>query len=117
MNAYEKIINTMRKEGNRTEPKTLRFGTMTSYNTCKMGEIELEADDLMISADLVDNYENNRIKNGDTVTLHGSGEYLKNGDEVVIKKTKTEHYLKKDDEVVLQQIEWQLYFISSSMAS
>lgn len=58
MNAYEKMIMTMRNESKRSNnPKQIYLGTMTSADSCKVGSNELEADELMIVAESVGKLE------------------------------------------------------------
>lgn len=53
MDAYEKIINMIRKEGERNKQKQLYIADMTSSDTCILNGLSLDADDFYISASLV----------------------------------------------------------------
>ena len=65
MNPYEKIINTMRKEARRIERTSdIRMCEMTSGTTCEMDGVELDAEDLIINADL-----KGKLKQGDKVLM------------------------------------------------
>ena len=62
MNPYEKIINTMRKEAGRIERTSdIRMCEMTSG---EIDGIELDADDLVVNADL-----KGKLKRGDKVLM------------------------------------------------
>lgn len=64
MNAYEKMIMTMRNESKRTNtPKQIYLGTMTSADSCMVGENELEADELMI----IDTLDGELAKDDDVI--------------------------------------------------
>ena len=63
MDAYEKLISVMRKEGRRNLViYPLRQATMTSGTTCTVGEQELDDDDLVKA-------ENLELENGDNVLI------------------------------------------------
>ena len=62
MDAYEKIINTMRSEGNRDPSPVPKLATMTSSCTCKLGTLDLDADDLLFCV--------NNLEAGDKVVVH-----------------------------------------------
>ena len=47
MDAYEKIIKTMREEGNRDPQPVPKLATMTGERTCKLGTLDLVEDDLL----------------------------------------------------------------------
>lgn len=65
MNPYEKIINTMRKEAGRIKRTSdIRMCEMTSGTTCEIDGIELDAEDLIINADL-----KGKLKQGDKVLM------------------------------------------------
>ena len=52
MNAYEKIIKTIRAESSRGSKKEIKLGTMKSATKCMMGQIELDDEDLLINETL-----------------------------------------------------------------
>lgn len=64
MNPYEKIINTMRKEAGRIE--NIRYPDVRNdiRTTCEIDGIELDADDLVVNADL-----KGKLKQGDKVLM------------------------------------------------
>lgn len=65
MDAYEKMIKVMRTEGNRSSTSyPLRLGTMTGKDSCSVGELELDAEDLMIASHLAGD-----LGKGDTVLV------------------------------------------------
>ena len=71
MNAYEKIIKTMRAEGNKNPAPVLQLATMTSERSCKLGTMELDADDLLfcVYAEAGDRVVIYRISNDKYVVL------------------------------------------------
>lgn len=62
MDAYEKIIKTMRDEGNRNPAPVLQLATMTGSRSCKLGTMELDADDLLSCV--------GNLKAGDRVVIY-----------------------------------------------
>lgn len=94
MNGYERIINMMREQGAVKNPASLQLGEMTSATTCKIGDLKLEADDLLIAEHLTDyeieidiesegNSKNTKIK------VHGAP---KKGDLVLVYRLSDEQY-------------------------
>lgn len=53
MDAYEKIVNVIRKESERNKQTQLYIADMTSSDTCVLNGLNLDADDFHISASLV----------------------------------------------------------------
>ena len=53
MDAYENIINMVRKESERNKQTQLYIADMTSSDTCVLNGLNLDADDFYISASLV----------------------------------------------------------------
>lgn len=65
MDAYEKLIKTIRNEGNRSRDLyPIKLATMTAAKTCTIGTLELDEDDLLVSEHLV-----GKLKKGDSVIL------------------------------------------------
>lgn len=65
MNAYEKLIMTMRSEGNRSSnPYPIKLGTMTSNDACVVGSMDLDSDDLMVAEHL-----DGKLEEGDEVLV------------------------------------------------
>lgn len=62
MNGYEKIIKTMREQSE--SAPSMKVGTMLSENTCVMGQITLDEDDLLVSSHLKE-----KLKKNDDVLL------------------------------------------------
>ena len=98
MNAYEKIIKTMRSEAGRTKQGfALKIAEMTSPNSCKIGQIELDKDDIYVSEHLT-----KRVLNKLDFNIESSG-----GTSHVHKwSDKSEYFspLKKGDIVLVAQI-------------
>lgn len=54
MNGYERIITMMREQGAVNNPASLQLGEMTSAKACKIGDLKLDADDLLFARHLTD---------------------------------------------------------------
>lgn len=100
MNGYEQIINLMRKQGAVKNPASLQLAEMTSATTCKIGDLKLEADDLLIAEHLTD-YEieidiesdleaQTTTASQHAIRVHGA---LKKGDLVLIQRMSDEQYV------------------------
>ena len=68
MNGYERIINMMREQGAVKNPASLQLGEMTSATSCKVGDLKLDADDLLIPEHLTDYEIKIDIENKGTLT-------------------------------------------------
>lgn len=62
MDAYEKIIKTMREEGRRNPSPVPQLATMTGARTCKLGTLDLDEDDLLFCV--------NNLEAGDRVVVY-----------------------------------------------
>lgn len=62
MDAYEKIIKTMREEGNRNPSPVPKLATMTGSRSCKLGTMELTEEDLLFCV--------SNLKAGDRVVVY-----------------------------------------------
>lgn len=98
MNGYEQIINLMRQQGAVKNPASLQLAEMTSATTCKIGDLKLEADDLLIAEHLTD-YEieiesdleaPTTTASQHTIKVHAA---LKKGDLVLIQRMSDEQYI------------------------
>lgn len=100
MNGYERIINMMREQGAVKNPASLQLGEMTSATSCKVGDLKLDADDLLIPEHLTDYEIKIDIENKGTLTaptttkntkikVHGA---LKKGDIVLVYRLSDEQY-------------------------
>lgn len=70
MNAYEKLIKTMRSEADRkNDPYPLKIATMTASDSCMLGSLELDSDDLLIASHL-------SLSEGDQVVISQISEEL-----------------------------------------
>ena len=99
MNGYEKIINTIRSEARKNGKHTisLKIGVMTSRKSCKIGQIELDKDDIYVSEHLT-----KKVLNKLDFQIESSG-----GTSHTHKWTdKSEYFspLKKGDVVLIAQI-------------
>ena len=57
MDAYEKLVNTIRKESERSKQKQLYIAEMTGPGTCVLNGLALDADDFLVSDFLTGNLE------------------------------------------------------------
>lgn len=64
MNSYEKLVNLMRKEASNQIPNTIKKAEMTSTDTCIVGELKLDRDDLIFLEHVKD------LSEGDTVIVY-----------------------------------------------
>lgn len=95
MNGYERIIILMREQGAVKNPASLQLAEMTSATTCKIEDLKLEADDLLIAEHLTD-YEIEIESEDDLevpnmkIKVHGA---LKKGDLVLVQRMSDEQYI------------------------
>lgn len=95
-----RLLKIMREQGKKDNPETLVIGTMTSSNSCTIGELELDAEDLLVAECLVTGYHkavnnsNPSLKNSNTFV-----EPLKKGDTVVLMKLE-----EQDTYVILSKV-------------
>ena len=115
MNPYEQMINTMREEGAKRNPPKLQIGEMVSATTCKVGDIELEADDYLIAEHLTDyeikiDIESHEKINASTNTVSSHSHKLT---DLKTTKSKLKVYgaLKKGDIVLVQRMSDEQYVI------
>lgn len=94
MNAYERILNTMRSEGAKDNTAPIQIGVMTGVDSCKIGKIDLTRDDLLIAEHLMTGYHyavsgaDPPRKDKDTFV-----EPLKSGDQVAAYRISEELYI------------------------
>lgn len=84
MNGYEKIIKMMQQKG--SSPSVVYLATMETNTTCKVNELYLEGDDLLIAEHLKTGYYK---QHGDTMELV---EPIKANDTVLVIKLNEEQY-------------------------
>lgn len=84
MNAYEEILNIMRKEGSKGNPAPIQIGIMDSPTECHIGELRLYEGDLLIAEHLKTGY----LK--DAATFIGG---LQKGDKVATYRVSDEIYI------------------------
>lgn len=56
MNAYEEILNVMRKEGGKDNTAPIQIGIMDSATSCSIGKLKLSGSDLLIAEHLTTGY-------------------------------------------------------------
>lgn len=99
MNGYEKLIKAMRAEG--TKGKTIyqpRIGIMSSEKVCKVGDLDLDEDDLLISS-----HFKNQCKN--KVNSNCSSQYGTPSSELKCNCNDCDTMrLKKNDKVLIMQV-------------
>lgn len=94
MNAYERILSTMRSEGAKDNTAPIQIGVMTGTETCRIGGNNLERDDLLIAEHLLTGYHyavsgtDPPKKDKDTFV-----EPLKEGDQVAAYRVNDEIYI------------------------
>lgn len=103
MNGYERIIKMMREQGAVNNPASLQLGEMTSSKTCKVGDLKLDADDLLMAQHLTD-YE---IKIDIESELEASTTTVSQKDM----KIKVQGALEKGDLVLVQRMSDEQYVI------
>ena len=91
MDAYEKLINIMRNQGAIKNPIGLQLAEMTGARSCDIGELHLEAEDLLISQHLTD-YEIEIELSGNKRNAKIYG-HLKKGDVVLVQRMSDEKYV------------------------
>ena len=52
MNGYEQILTLMRQQGGKSNPSVPVLAEMTSATTCAVGDLILDADDLLVAEHL-----------------------------------------------------------------
>lgn len=82
-----RLLSIMREQGKKDNPETLVLGTMTSSNSCTVGELPLDSDDLLIAEHLTTGYH--KAVNSNNPSLKNDSTFvnpLKKGDQVVLMK-------------------------------
>ena len=92
MNGYERIIKMMREQGAVNNPASLQLGEMTSAKTCKIGDLKLDADDLLIAQHLTDYEIKIDIESKENTKIKVRGA-LKKGDLVLVQRMSDEQYV------------------------
>lgn len=101
MTGYEKLIKMMRSQGAVYNSPGLRIGVMTSGNTCKIGNLDLDADDLYIAEHLLYKQcykvdERVTVSNTHAVSYEDRSKYLeplKSGDMVLAYQINDDKYV------------------------
>ncbi len=63
MNPYIEILKHMQDQGAKYNPPSIQLGEMINSNTCKIGDLQIDKDNLLIADDLLN------IKAGDIVAV------------------------------------------------
>lgn len=82
-----RLLDIMREQGKKDNPETLVIGTMTSANTCTVGDLSLDAEDLLAAEHLTTGYH--KAVNNNNPSLKNDNTFvkpLKKGDTVVLMK-------------------------------
>lgn len=115
MNGYERIIKMMREQGAVNNPASLQLGEMISAKTCKVGDLKLDADDLLIAQHLTDyeikiDIESEGELETPTTTVSQHAHAIKS---ITSKNTKIKvrGALKKGDLVLVQRMSDEQYVI------
>lgn len=94
MNAYEEILSVMRNEGKKDNTAPIQIGEMTGPESCRVGDLPLSGDDLLIAEHLKTGYhyavcgDNPSKKDNDTFIGP-----LKSGDQVAVYRVNEERYI------------------------
>lgn len=93
MSAYSEMVNLMRVQGAAENPEDVSLAEMTGPNSCRMGDFELQKDDLYIAEHLLKTVA---IKVSVNDAHQDKSTYiqpLKAGDLVVVKKINETAYV------------------------
>jgi hypothetical protein len=119
MNGYERIINMMREQGAVKNPASLQLGEMTSATSCKVGDLKLDADDLLIPEHLTDYEIKIDIENKGTLTAPTTtnAQHKHDVENLTTKNTKIKVHgaLKKGDIVLVYRLSDEQYAIIDKM--
>lgn len=115
MDAYEKIIKIMRNQGAVKNPVSLQLAEMTDATSCDVGELHLEAEDLLISQHLTDyeikiDIEDKGELNSATTTVAQHKHDIATFTSIET-KIKVHGKLKKGDLVLVQRLSDEKYVI------
>lgn len=66
---FAKLLKLMQRQGEANNPTGLEVGVMNSSNTCSIGDLELDKDDILLNSSLKGN-----LKKGDTVVAMQLGD-------------------------------------------
>ncbi len=94
MDPYSEILSVMRRQGKKDNPPLIQIGVMQDTASCKVGELLLESEDLLIAEHLKTGYhyaidkDSPSLKDNDTFI-----EPLKEGDIVAAYKINDEKYI------------------------
>lgn len=94
MNAYERILGTMRREGQKDNTAPIQIGTMTGTKSCRVGKLPLDEDDLLIAEHLLTGYH--KAVDGTEPSKKNDDTYVKplqEGDQVAVYRASDEQYI------------------------
>lgn len=94
MNQYEKILEVIRKMNEKNRPASIEKGVMLSNHSCKIGDLILTREDLLISEHLLTGYFKNI--DGDQPSKKDENTFvppLKEGDIVAVYRFNDEEYM------------------------
>ncbi len=115
MNGYERIIKMMREQGAVNNPASLQLGEMTSAKTCKIGDLKLDADDLLIAEHLTEYEKKVDIEDKGTLTAPTTTNAQHNHEVKSVTSTNTKikihGKLKKGDLVLVYRLSDEQYVI------
>lgn len=112
MNGAERILQIMRQQGSVENLPMLELGEMLTDSTCRAGGNELQKDDLMIAAHLIEEYDL-MISADISATIDSKASNIKVSGE----KVRVKHTLKKGDTVLLYRISEDKYVIIEKVVS
>lgn len=94
MSPYEEMLNVMRNEGKKDNSAPIQIGEMTGAESCKIGQLTLSGDDILIAEHLKTGYH--YAVDNDTPSKRDKNTFiepLKSGDKVAVYRMSDELYI------------------------
>lgn len=121
MNGIEKLIEIIRQEGAKNNPPMIKLGEMISENSCRIGENELDAEDLYFAEHMIEHEKLIDIEEGGKLdaTTDTSGNHSHMLQTLTSEGTKIRIHttLKKGDLVAVYRISDEKYLILAKVVS
>lgn len=121
MNSCETLIKLMRDEGSRNHPPVIELGEMISPTACRIGENDLELEDLYIAEHLIDHERIIDIEDGGNVdaetTVQGNHSHKLQSLKTKSTRIRFSTTLKKGDLVAVYRISEEKYLIFAKVVS
>ena len=121
MNGIEKLIEIIRQEGAKNNPPMIKLGEMISETSCRIGENELDAEDLYFAEHMIEHEKLIDIEDGGKLdaTTDTSGNHSHMLKTLTSEGTKIRIHttLKKGDLVAVYRISDEKYLILAKVVS